>query len=116
MPAYAFAHLFPRPPIHDDVFVYMERIQDTLDPFGGHFIVHGGTHEVVEGPWEGAVVLIEFPDMDRARAWYASDAYREILHLRADNMEGPVLLLEGVSRDHDSAAMAAAMRAAQNDA
>ncbi|GDY56085.1 hypothetical protein SVIO_067080 [Streptomyces violaceusniger] len=46
--AYAFAHLHGRSP-HPDVIEYLERIQATLDPFHGRFLIHGGTLEVVEG-------------------------------------------------------------------
>lgn len=114
MTAYALAHLRPQPPLHDDVFVYIERIQDTMDPFGGRFLVHATDTEVIEGPVEGGYVLIEFPDMDKARAWYRSDAYREILPMRTDNMEGTVVLLQGVPPNYDAAATGRAMRAAQS--
>ncbi|MFC0038691.1 DUF1330 domain-containing protein [Actinomadura rayongensis] len=113
MTAYAMAHLRPVPPLHDGVFTYMERIQDTLDPFGGRFLVHGADAEVLEGPFEGAVVVIEFPDLERARAWYASDAYQEILPLRTDNIPGVAILAQGASPDHDSAALGRRMREAQ---
>ena len=114
MTAYALAHLHPRPPLHDDVFTYIERIQDTMDPFGGRFLVHGTDPEVVEGPLDGAYVLIEFPDLDRARTWYASDAYRAILRMRADNIDGTTVLMQGVPQDYDAAATGRAMRTAQN--
>jgi hypothetical protein len=39
-------------------------------------------------------------------------AYREILRLRADHIPGDLVLVEGCGPDHDSAAMAAALRAA----
>jgi uncharacterized protein (DUF1330 family) len=114
MTAYALAHLRPQPPLHEDVFTYMERIQDTMDPFGGRFLVHGTAPDVIEGPLEGAYVLIEFPDMDKARAWYESDAYQAILPMRTDNIEGTAVLLQGVPPGYDAAATAKAMRAAQN--
>ncbi|MFV2173454.1 DUF1330 domain-containing protein [Actinomadura sp. LOL_016] len=113
MTAYALAHLFPQAPLHDDVFTYIERIQDTMDPFGGRFLVHGTDAEVIEGPFEGGYVLIEFPDMEKARAWYASDAYRAILAMRTDNMRGTTVLLPGVPPNYDAAATGRAMRAAQ---
>ncbi|MGP4024259.1 DUF1330 domain-containing protein [Actinomadura sp. 3N407] len=113
MTAYALAHLHPRPPLHDDVFIYMERIQATLAPFGGRFLVHGTDPEVMEGPVKGSYVLIEFPDMDRARAWYESDAYQAILPMRTDNMEGTAVLLHGVPDGYDAAATATFIRAAQ---
>ncbi|TYK52333.1 DUF1330 domain-containing protein [Actinomadura decatromicini] len=113
MTAYALAHLRPRPPLHEDVFVYMERIQATMEPFGGRFLVHASDAEVLEGTLEGGYVLVEFPDMATARAWYASDAYREILRMRTDHMEGTVVLLDGVPEDYDATRTAAALRKAQ---
>ncbi|NVI87050.1 DUF1330 domain-containing protein [Actinomadura sp. BRA 177] len=114
MTAYALAHLHPQPPLHDDVFVYIERIQATMDPFGGRFLVHATGTEVIEGPVDGGYVLIEFPDMDKARAWYESDAYQAILPMRTDNMDGTAVLLQGVPPNYDASATAKAMRAAQN--
>ena len=67
--AYAIAHL-RTPQINDDVLDYLERIQATLDPFGGRFLVHGGKVEVKEGPWPGTIVVIEFPTHDDSQAWY----------------------------------------------
>ncbi|MFF5205959.1 DUF1330 domain-containing protein [Streptosporangium sp. NPDC000396] len=99
MPAYAVAHLH-RTNLVPEVVEYLERIQATMDPFSGRFIVHGGPMEVREGTWPGALVVLEFPDMTRARAWYESAAYQEILALRTRNIEGDLILIEGVSEDH----------------
>ncbi|MFF3254984.1 DUF1330 domain-containing protein [Actinacidiphila glaucinigra] len=109
MTAYAVGHLRPARP-HEEVFVYMESIQDTLDPFGGRFAVHGATVEVVEGQWPGTIVLIEFPDMERARAWYRSDAYQEILPLRTRHLHGEVVLVDGVGAGYDVTRTAARLR------
>jgi uncharacterized protein (DUF1330 family) len=109
MPAYALAHL-RTPRLHPEVLEYLERIQETLDPFSGRFIVHGATVEVREGTWPGTIVIIEFPDVDRARAWYDSPAYQQILPLRTDHIEGDAIIVEGVGPDHDSAEMAAVLR------
>ena len=35
--------------------------------------------------------------MDRARAWYDSPAYREILPLRTENSRGVTMLVKGVA-------------------
>jgi uncharacterized protein (DUF1330 family) len=109
--AYAIAHLRDVR-INDDVLDYIERIQATLDPFGGRFLVHGATVEVREGPWPGTVVVITFPDIDAARGWYDSPAYQEILHLRTDHIEGSAILVEGVAPGYDASRTAAALRAA----
>ncbi len=110
MSAYAVAHL-RTPQFNADVFDYLERIQSTLDPFGGRFLVHGGDVEVKEGPWPGTIVIIGFPSMDAARGWYDSPDYRAILHLRTDHIEGEAILVPGVPDDYDPAAMAAAVKA-----
>jgi uncharacterized protein (DUF1330 family) len=59
---------------------YLDRVQATLDPFCGKFIVQGGEPQVLEGAWAGAVIVLSFPDMTKARAWYKSAAYQNILH------------------------------------
>ncbi|MER5807884.1 DUF1330 domain-containing protein [Streptomyces sp. NPDC002033] len=109
MPAYGFAHLRSRRD-HPDVLAYLERIQATLDPFGGRFVVHGPPTEVVEGTWPGSMVLIEFPGLAAARAWYDSPDYRAILHLRTDHIEGDLLLIEGVGPGYDPAERARTLR------
>jgi uncharacterized protein (DUF1330 family) len=79
---------------------YLERIDATLAPYGGRFIVHGARPEVLEGASPGTMVVIEFPDRDRAVAWYASPAYQEILPLRTEKSSSTTFLVEGVAPDH----------------
>ena len=109
MPAYAMAHL-RTPTINEQVLEYIERIQGTLDPYQGRFLVHGAQVEVVEGPWPGTVVVIEFPDVESARAWYRSPAYQAILPLRTDNIDGSAIIVPGVAPDYDATRTAAALR------
>jgi uncharacterized protein (DUF1330 family) len=109
VPAYAVAHL-RTPTINEQVLEYIERIQDTLDPYQGRFLVHGAEVEEVEGPWPGTVVVIEFPDVESARAWYRSPAYQAILPLRTDNIDGSAIIVPGVAPDYDATRTAAALR------
>lgn len=111
MTAYAIAHLRPAAP-HPEIFAYIEKIQATLDPFGGHFLVHGSEVEVREGTWPGFVVVIAFPDLARARDWYDSPAYEEILPLRTRHIDADVVLVPGVPDGYDPAVTAAKLRAA----
>jgi uncharacterized protein (DUF1330 family) len=99
MPAYALAHVH-RVTIGPDIQEYIKRIDETLMPFGGRFIVHGGMIEVLEGAWEGHLIIIEFRDLEAARAWYFSPAYQAIAHLRTNNSQGVCVLVDGVERDH----------------
>jgi uncharacterized protein (DUF1330 family) len=95
MTAYALAHVHAVE-FCDDIADYLRRIDATLDPFGGRFIVHGGNPDAVEGSWGPDVIVIEFPDRASARAWYDSPAYQEILPLRTRHMTADVILASGV--------------------
>lgn len=117
MSAYAIGNLFPPARLDDELLTYMERVQCTLDPFGGRFLVHGAPERaVLEGEWPGAVVVIEFPSMAAARDWYASPDYQALLPLRTRHMAGDVLLVDGVPEGYDAAATAATLREAQGAA
>ncbi|HLT70726.1 MAG TPA: DUF1330 domain-containing protein [Acidimicrobiales bacterium] len=111
MPAYALAHL-RTPQINDEVLTYIERIQATMAPYGGRFLVHGAEVEVVEDDWPGTVVIIEFPDVASARAWYASDDYQAILPLRTRNIDGAAIIVDGVPPGYEASATAARLREA----
>ncbi|OAR24512.1 hypothetical protein A8W25_19155 [Streptomyces sp. ERV7] len=114
MTAYAIAHLRPTDgPVPEEVFVYMERIQETFAPFGGHFLVHGTTVEVREGTWPGALVMVGFPSMREARSWYDSAPYQSLLPLRTNHIPGDLILVDGVPPNYDPAKTAANYREAQ---
>lgn len=99
MKAYAIGNLV-RVEMGPAIVNYLKRIDATLSPFGGRLLIHGGEKVVLEGNWSSDVIVIEFPDIDRARTWYASPAYQDIVHLRRDSAEGAVILMEGVGEDH----------------
>lgn len=99
MPCYAIGILRDvqmGPPIVE----YLEGIDTTLAPFGGHFIVRGGKAQILDDTDPGTLIVIEFPDHDRAHRWYASDAHQQILPLRTENSPSTVLLVVGVDRAH----------------
>jgi len=83
-----------------EIIEYLERIDATLAPYGGHFIVHGGKNQMFEGQSPGTVVVIEFPDHERAEGWYNSPAYQAIIPLRADHSQSTIFLIDGVGPDH----------------
>ena len=100
MPAYAVAHL-RSVRMGPEIVEYLERIDATLAPFDGRFIIHGGpVIDAPEGEWPGDLIVIEFPDREHARRWYASAAYQEILPLRTENAEGVAVIVDGVPADH----------------
>lgn len=75
---------------------YLERIDATLAPFGGRFLVHGGDLTQVEGEWTGDLVIIEFPDPAAVAAWYDSPTYQAILPLRTEHSNSMAAFVQGV--------------------
>lgn len=68
----------------------------TLEPFGGEILVANGAHEAIEGAdFDGSVVL-RFPSMDAARAWYRSPEYNQLKSARINATVGRAVLVEGV--------------------
>ncbi len=52
-------------------------------------------------------MIIAFPDLTAARAWYASPAYQAILALHRQ-LQGDVILVPGCGPDHRSVDLLAA--------
>lgn len=98
-PAYAIGYLRDVR-LGEEILRYMERIDETLAPFGGEFIVHGGALSPREGEWDGDIVIIRFPGLDAATAWYDSPGYQAILSLRTENSESIVTIVDGVRPGH----------------
>ncbi|MEU2711441.1 DUF1330 domain-containing protein [Streptomyces sp. NPDC007205] len=114
MSAYAIAHLQEATP-HPEIAEYITRVTATFEPYGGRFLVHGTPHEVKEGSWPGHVVVIGFPSIAQARAWWDSDAYQAIAPLRSRHIEGDIILVPGVSEDYDATVTAQTMLEALAD-
>lgn len=93
--AYAIAYL-REVDLGPEILEYIERIDETLAPYGGRFVVHGGRLHGVEGTWDGDVVIIEFPSFAAGREWYESAEYQEILPLRTEHSVSVAALVEGV--------------------
>jgi uncharacterized protein (DUF1330 family) len=103
IPSYAVAYLRDVE-FGDDVIEYMREIDNTLAPFGGEFIIHGGDLDAREGHWDGALVVLRFPDRDSAARWYESAAYQRILPLRTNKSTSMLALVAGVKPGHTGSA------------
>lgn len=55
-----------------------------------------GALETLEGDPAEGVVLVEFPDMDAAKAWYHSPAYQDALQHRLRGADYRVILVQGL--------------------
>ena len=75
---------------------YLQTSAPTLAAYGGEILVLNGAKEVLEGaPIDGAVVL-RFPDMTAARAWYDSPEYAAVKDQRIVAPEGRAILVESL--------------------
>jgi uncharacterized protein (DUF1330 family) len=95
VPAFVIANITILDPIrYED---YKRMVGATLVPFGGRFIVRGGATQVLEGDWRpGRLVLLEFPSVERARAWWNSPEYAAARDVRQATSTGTLIILEGV--------------------
>ena len=63
---------------------YKRLAQVAVAQYGGRYIVRGGETVVLEGSWQpNRVVVLEFPDLQRARAFYDSIEYKKARDARA---------------------------------
>jgi len=66
----------------------------TFQPFGGHYVVHFGKTITFDGQPPNQIVIIAFDSVKNAKAWRASDAFRnmydvhKIAKVRAFAVEG----------------------------
>ncbi len=94
MPAYLMARIV----VHDDAKYaeYRAQVPPVIAAHGGRYLVRGGAVDVKEGdPPPGRVVVVEFPDMEAARAFYSSAGYAPLLKLRTDSTASEVVFVEG---------------------
>ena len=76
---------------------YTERTPDAIARAGGRFIVRGGDLVTLEGDDEtGRIVVIEFPSLAQAKAFYYSDEYQEIRKLRENAAIATLIAVDGV--------------------
>ena len=91
--AYMIAHITVTDP--ERYREYVERDTPIVEAHGGRFVVRGGPSETVEGASKDRHVVIEFPDMEAARAFYRSDEYQEVAAIRQATAESDLILVEG---------------------
>jgi uncharacterized protein (DUF1330 family) len=76
---------------------YTKVVPETLEKYGGKFLVRGGKAHPLEGDWpERRRVLIEFPSIEQARAWWSSPEYARPMEMRRASSNGRLVFLEGV--------------------
>lgn len=91
------------------VIVYLENVSDpaaldeyrrlgvpTLKEAGAKVLIRNGRFETPEGPVPKGVVMLEFPTLEAAQAWYHSPKYQAALQHRLRGATCRVVMAEGV--------------------
>lgn len=75
---------------------YKKMTPASLAAYGGRFVVRGGRTETLEGNWAPRrLVVLEFADAERARAWWGSPEYAPAKALRQATADSEMILVEG---------------------
>jgi uncharacterized protein (DUF1330 family) len=95
MSAYVVVQVDVKDPVrYED---YKRLVPASLAKYGGRFIVRGGKTETLEGTWSPKrFVMLEFPDVERAKAWWASADYADAKALRQATSHTEMIVVEGV--------------------
>jgi len=76
---------------------YKQMVPASLAAYGGRFIVRGGRAESLEGEWTPErIVILEFPTVEQAKAWWSSAEYAEAKGLRQATARTQMIVVEGV--------------------
>ena len=75
---------------------YKKLTPASLAPFDGKFVVRGGKTETLEGDWEpGRIVVLEFPSLEKAKAWWSSAGYAPAKAIRQASSDTRMIVVEG---------------------
>jgi len=93
MPAYVIANVTVNDP--EGYRGYTDRTPKTIADHGGRFVARGGEVEVLEGDWSPSrLVIVEFPSLEAARAWYTSPEYEEAKEIRLATADSQLVLTD----------------------
>ena len=96
MAAYVISDLSTRDP--DALQTYRTRAAAAIAQYGGRYLARFGEIEVLEGDWRPEMlIIVEFPAIDQARAWYRSPEYAEALAVRDRALSRDLILVDGVA-------------------
>jgi uncharacterized protein (DUF1330 family) len=75
---------------------YKKLAQAAVAHYGGRYLARGGETAVLEGGWQpNRVVVLEFPDLAKARAFYDSPQYKAARKARAGAAQMNIVAVAG---------------------
>ena len=83
---------------HEDYEEYKKLTPASIAVYDGSFIVRGGATEVLEGDWKpGRIVILKFPNLERAKQWWNSIEYATAKSIRQRAAKTKMIVVEGVA-------------------
>jgi uncharacterized protein (DUF1330 family) len=77
---------------------YVDGTKSSIPAAGGRFIVTGGKTFVVNGASPKQIVLIQWDSLEKAQAFFESDAYKKLVPIRDKSSNFRAFIVEGVAQ------------------
>lgn len=95
MPAYLFVNIEITDP--EKYAEYIKVVPPTLEKFNGKYLVRAGKTVKLEGTYEPKrTVILQFPSMEQAQAWWNSNEYQVPKAIRQAASKTDMILVEGL--------------------
>jgi uncharacterized protein (DUF1330 family) len=76
---------------------YKQLAPPAIAAYEGRYLVRGGEVETLEGDWSPKrIVILEFPSMTQAKAWWASTEYEQAKALRQACARTEMIVVAGL--------------------
>jgi len=93
--AYVVARIQVSDPAQYEQYKLLAKV--AADKYGGEYLARGGALEVLEGDWRPSrLVVVRYPSMEKARAFYDSPEYRAARKAREGAAVMDLVLVEGL--------------------
>lgn len=77
--------------------LYIQKVPQTIEKFGGKYLVRGGQVTAISGDWNPArLIIVEFGSMDGFHSWWNSLEYRMVAPLREQSAKVNAVVVEGI--------------------
>jgi uncharacterized protein (DUF1330 family) len=97
MPAYIIVEVTIHDPLEYEEYKKLTPI--SIAAYKGQFVVRGGTTETLEGNWDPErIAVLEFPTIEQAKQWWASEEYAEAKKIRQRTASTRMIVVEGFSK------------------
>ncbi len=95
MAAYAIVDVVVNDP--EGFAPYREMAPATVAAYNGKYLARGGTLTPLEGGWDPLrISVLEFPSVEKARAWWDSAEYAEAKAIRQRTTDTKMIIVEGI--------------------